>query len=510
MSVTLASLADTLRGQGLLARAEGLADAGGLAITGADCDSRMAAPGHLFVAKGVSFRAAYLASAVEKGAVAYLCGEELASQLAQTAPGVPALVATDVRRAMAVVSPLAWGNPDRDLQIVGLTGTKGKSTTAYMLRAILDGGRPGSGTGIMGSISTYDGIEDLESLNTTPEAPDLWRHVHNVRASGLERLVMEVSSQGLKYDRTLGLHLDVACFLNLGRDHISPVEHPDFEDYLASKLKIFSQADAAVVNRGTDRFEQVVDAARACKQLLVFSIAGPEEGVDVWARDVRPTEGGMAFVAHTPSWEGPVELPLLGDFNVENALCALCVCELLGIPREQAVRGLAQARVPGRMETLASTDGQIVGIVDFAHNKMAFSRLLPAVRAQYPGRKVVAVFGAVGSKALERRVELPQEAAKWADYLVFTEDDPGSEPVMDICLAMEASLPEGFPHEIVPDRAEAVRRAVELALESDEPTVVCLLCRGTEPTMHRGNRFEPMKLDAELFREALDACGVEA
>ena len=198
-------------------------------IDGADCDSRLAMRDHLFICKGTAFKAAYLTDALAKGCCAYLCDKSRTDELAKVAPGVPALVVADdaLRQAMACASAEAWGHPNRDIKIVGITGTKGKSTCAYMLRAILDAGYDAAQAAILGSIDTFDGVERFESVNTTPEAPDLWRHIANVRSSGLPYLVMEVSSQALKYDRVVGLDLDVGCFLNIGRDHISPAAEPD-------------------------------------------------------------------------------------------------------------------------------------------------------------------------------------------------------------------------------------------------------------------------------------------
>lgn len=502
MATTLSQLARSLQEQGLLL-SEIPTAWGGIVITGCDCDSRLAAADHLFVCKGVHFREDFLSSALERGAVAYLCEEERAQSLATIAPGIPALVTVDIRRAMNLVAPLAWEHPDHALTCVGITGTKGKTTTSYLLRSILDGEQVGARVALMGSVETYDGIERLASLNTTPESPDLWRHLANARTAGLPYLVTEVSSQALKYGRVAGLGLDIACFLNIGRDHISAVEHPTLEDYFQSKLRIFAQARHAVVNLGTQRCDEVLAAAAVCEKLTTFSVAGPESGADIWAQDIRAEGFGLRFFAHTPAWEGELALPMPGDFNVENALCAIAVCHILGIGQEQVASGLAHAQVPGRMEVTSSADGKITGIVDFAHNQMAFRRFFPAVREQFPGRPIISVFGAVGSKAVERRKELPEEAAKWSDLLIFTEDDPGSEPVADICAAMVEATPAGTPTETVLDREEAVRRAVEVARAMDGPVVICLLCRGTETTQHRDGVFVPVKLDTEIMREAL-------
>ncbi len=504
-TTTLTSLAAALESEGLLVRAHAL-PADPLPICGADSDSRFVRPGHLFVCKGAAFRPAYLASALESGAVAYLTGEERADELARLAPGVPALVASDVRRAMALVALEAWGHPDRDLTCVGITGTKGKSTTSYMLRSILDAGSPEPRCAIVGSIETFDGVERAESINTTPEACDLWRHVANARDSHLPDLVMEVSSQALKYDRVVGLHLDVAAFLNIGRDHISPLEHPTWEDYFSSKLRIFRQARTAVVNLATDHLDRVLEAAASCERTLLFSATGPEVAgrrADVWCDEVESGLGRSSFVAHTPSWEARVELPMPGLFNVENALAAICAAELLGAGRDQVLAGLARVSVPGRMELVWSDDRRVVGIVDFAHNAMAFSKFGPSVREEFPGYRVISVFGATGDKAVERRRELPVEAARWSDLLVFTKDDPGHERVEDICREMAEATPAGTPHETVCDRAEAIQHAVDLAFAGTGPCVVCVLARGTEGYQHEMGGLTPAPLDMDLLRAAM-------
>ena len=503
-TTTLASLAALLDEQGLLAGTHNLtAEAGATPVTGADCDSRVARAGHVFVCKGAAFRPAYLTSALELGAVAYLCDEAHAAELAETAPAAPTLIASDLRRAMALVSAEAWGHPDRDVRVVGITGTKGKSTVSYMLRAILDGDEVGSGTAVIGSIDTYDGVEHFESHNTTPESPDLWRHIANTRDSGLPFLDMEVSSQALKYDRVVGLDLDVACFLNIGRDHISPVEHPSFEDYFESKLRIFDQARIAVVNLDSDHVDEVLDRAARCERVLRFSASGAE-GADVWASDVRSDFGHVSFTAHTPSWEGEVTLAMPGLFNVDNALATIAICEVLGVDAAQVRAGLARATAPGRMELIGKPGDCVVALVDYAHNKLSYQRFFSSVSKEFPGARLIVVMGAAGGKAYERRTELPQEAAKWADHLIYTEEDPAHEPVAEICAQMAAATPEGASYEVICDREEAIYRAAQLAFEGEGPAVVCLLAKGDETRQHVGDDFVPCRTDGEVFREAAE------
>ncbi|MBQ6524583.1 MAG: UDP-N-acetylmuramoyl-L-alanyl-D-glutamate--2,6-diaminopimelate ligase [Atopobiaceae bacterium] len=498
---TLQSLAALLEGEGLLASTEHIDPHAATPISGADCDSRVAAQNHLFVCKGAAFKPAYLLSAVEKGAVACLCDANLAPALREACPQLPMLVATDLRRAMALASAEAWGHPDRAINVLGITGTKGKSTVAYMLRHILDGKTAGSGTGIMGSIDTYDGIEDFESVNTTPESPDLWRHLANTRDAGLASMVMEVSSQALKYDRVTGLKIDVACFLNLGRDHISPVEHPSFEDYFESKLRIFDQARVAVVNLDMDHAAEVLDRAQRCERVVTLSVQDDAQarGADVWASDIHSEHGGITFTVHSARGVRQMHVSMPGLFNVDNALAAIAMCEVMDVPDEQIAAGLAHVRVPGRMELLETADPNLCALVDYAHNKLSDQRFFSSVSKEFAGRKVIALFGAPGDKALERRRELPEEASRWADFIIYTEEDPAHERVEDICAELAANTPEGQAFEVICDRPAAIARAVELALQAPEGAVVCLLAKGDETRQHEGDRFVPCETDGAIF-----------
>ncbi len=498
---TLESLVDLLAAKGLLAAAQIQED---VRVTGADSDSRVVRPGNVFVCKGAAFRTAYLASALEKGAVAYLCDSAHADDLMAAAPNVPRIVTTDegFREAMGLVACEAWGHPDLDLPLLGITGTKGKSTCAYMVRAIVDAAYGDGRCGVMGSIDMYDGIENIESVNTTPEAPDLWRHIANARDSKLATVAMEVSSHGLKYNRVDGLHLAAGAFLNLGRDHISAAEHPDFEDYFASKLRIFGHTSVGVVNLETDRVEEVLAAAQVCQRVVTLSAQGRERpaGVaDIWASDIQPELGCVHFVAHTPTWTGKVTISMPGLFNVDNALAAIALVAELGIGEEAVREGLAHVRVPGRMELIPTFDPKVIGLVDYAHNKLSFRRFFSSVAEEFPGKAVIALFGAPGCKAYERRAVLPQEAAKWADVLIYTEEDPAYDPVEEICAQMAEATPKGARYEVICDREEAIARSVELAFGFEQGAVVCLLAKGDETRQHRGSEFVPVESDPVLF-----------
>lgn len=507
-TLTLMRAQDILAEQGILVRCERFDEACAHTIlTGIACDSRAVRPGNLFVCKGAAFKADYLVSAIKAGAVAYLCDEAPAPAL-EAATEVPALITSNVRRAMALLAPGAFGHPEQALRVVGVTGTKGKSTVTSLLAAALDAAAGEKSTALIGSIKTDDGVECFESHNTTPESPDLWRHLANARDAGLRFVDLEVSSQGLKYDRVYGVPFEVGVFLNIGEDHISPAEHSSFEDYFAAKLKIFEQSRVAVVNLDADYAATILEHAAACERVIRISPQGTE-GADIWASDVLSHRGRLSFIAHSATWEVPVRLAMPGLFNVDNALATLAVCEALGLSPQKAAPALAQVRVAGRMELYHTTSPNLLGLIDYAHNQLSFNKLFASLARELPGWRIIALFGAAGDKAFERRKTLPEAAAQWSDYLVYTNEDPGHEPPEDICNAMAANTPAGIAHTVIVDRDAAVAHAVDIALSEDQPAIVCLLAKGDETYMHIGDAFVPCKTDLERFTDALQSHGLE-
>ena len=472
-------------------------------LTDVASDSREVTPGSLFVCKGASFSPAYLASAVEAGAVAYLCQQSLAEELQAVAPNVAAICVDDVRLAMAYAAAGVAGHPDKKLTTIGITGTKGKSTCSYMLRAILDGDEPYSKCGVIGGIEVFDGKDTQPAHNTTPEAPELWRHLKHAAEAGLPYVDMEISSQGLKYDRTVGLNLSVAVFLNIGTDHISPVEHPTFEDYFESKLKIFDLARVAIINKNTMMFDQVMERAQKCEKVLTFSTT--DSDATVWADEITPHQGMVTFTVHTPTWTGAAALPMSGLFNVENALAAITVADYLGIREKDAVLPLMNVKVPGRMELLSSPDNKVTGLVDYAHNKLSYQKLFSSTSKEFPGYGRYVVMGAVGGKAYNRRQELPEEAAKWADLMIYTTEDCNMEDPAVICAQMAEATPEGAAHKIILDRYDAIYEAVSAAYDDPRPALVYLLAKGDEPFNIIGGKHVSWMTDAAAFKAAVRA-----
>ncbi len=462
------------------------------------CDSRDVVDGTLFICKGAHFKPEFLQKAAEAGAFCYL------SEQPYPGAGIPGICVTDIRRAMALLANRYYNDPWKKLNVTGITGTKGKSSTTYYVKSILDEYMKSAGgpeSGVISSIDTYDGVERFESHLTTPEPLELEHHFRNGVDTGMKYLTMEISSQALKYDRVLGVRFAVACFLNIGYDHISPIEHPDWEDYFASKLRIFEQCETAVVNLDSDHSDRVMASARRAAKVITFSQQDPS--ADVYGYDVRKDQDETVFRVRTAKMEREFRLSMPGLFNVQNALAAIAICESYGVPERCIYTGLLKARVPGRMEIYANADKHVIAIVDYAHNRLSFEKLFTSVKEEYPGRRIVIVFGCPGKKALDRRRDLGEIAGKYAQHVYLTEEDPGEEDALAICreIAQHVSA-QGCPYTILTDRGDAIRAAVE---ESAEKTVILITGKGAETREKRGIEYIPVPSDVDYTKEALHA-----
>ena len=449
----------------------------------------------LFICKGSHFKEEYLLSAIEKGAVCYLA-EEIHSVESDY------ILVNDLRKSIALLTNLYFENIWEKINITGITGTKGKSTTAYFIKYILDEylqAEKKKISAIVSSIDTYDGVTNTESRLTTPEPIELHRHFKNAVDSDIDYLTMEVSSQALKYHRVTGITYDVGCFLNIGEDHISDIEHPDFEDYFTSKLKLFSQSKYACICLDSLFPERVLDAAKNCEKVVTFSTTN--EDADVFAYDIKKKGNDTSFMVRMPGYEGEFMLTIPGLFNVQNALAAISVCYLYGIPAEHMYVGLMKARSSGRMEVYSNSDSKIIVIVDYAHNKMSFETLFDSVKKEFPGRKISIVFGCPGKKAIGRRHDLGVTAGKFSDKVYITEEDFGEEPLQNICEDIAKYVAsENCPYEIIHDRGDAIKKAIE---DCEEPSIILVTGKGNETRLKRGNVYEPCLTDVQYTEKYL-------
>lgn len=465
------------------------------------CNSADVRPNTLFLCKGAHFKAQYLKSAMENGAVCYIAAEK------QEVKG-DCIVVDNVRRAMALMAEFYYDSAWKKLNLVGITGTKGKSTTTYFVKYILDealAAQGGKESAVISSIDTYDGVERFESHLTTPEPFDLQRHFNNAVSSGIEYLTMEVSSQALKYDRVLGVGFTVGCFLNIGTDHISPVEHPDFEDYFESKLRIFEKCKTAVVNLDCDHSEEILKRSSESGKVITFSQKRAD--ADIFAYGIHKRENDTVFMVKTKDFDMEFTLTIPGLFNVENALAAIGICTALGIDKKYMLTGLMKARSKGRMEVYENADKRVTVIVDYAHNKLSFENLFASVMKEYEGKRIAIVFGCPGYKAYDRRRDLGTIAGKYAQKVYITEEDAGEENVHSISeeIATYVAAQNGN-YEIIDDRGEAIRKAI---MECTEPSVVLITGKGDETRQKRGTLYIDCPSDVEYTKKYLDEYDVE-
>ena len=471
---------------------EHLQDAGEKTVTGLTYNSKEVSEGTLFICKGAAFRREYLQDAADRGAVAYV-SHEMYPEVS-----LPVILVSDIRPAMPILAACFFERPAEHFRLTGITGTKGKSTTAYYLKAILDDYLSSQGkgeSGVISSIDTYDGREFYESHITTPESVELMHHFRNAADTGLSYVTMEVSSQALKYNRVDEIRFDAGVFLNISEDHISPQEHYSFEDYFTSKLAIFRQTKTALICTDSDRFSDIADAAKEAERVITF---GTKEGSDIRVYDVRKKEHEIHFRVHCDRFDEEFAITMPGLFNVENALAAIAISYLYEIPVSFIRSGLYRARSKGRMECYTSSDGKIVAIVDYAHNRLSFEKLFASTKEEYPGYDIVTVFGCPGKKALLRRKDLGTIAGRESKKVYLTAEDPGEEPV-DV-ISRDIAQYVACPYEMIEDRGEAIKKAIA---DCTGPTVILITGKGEETRQKYGREYIDCPSDAEYAQRYL-------
>ena len=439
-------------------------------ITGLCCDSRKAGPGSLFVAlpgaraDGHDF----VPSVAGQGAAAVVVEHPV-----DDAGNAAVVQVENSRIALALLAAAFYGHPADRLTIIGITGTKGKTTTAYILRSILTAA--GRKTGMIGTVGTFIGDEMLcDARNTTPESLELHQRFAQMEQAGCTHVVMEVSSQAMKLHRVAGIQFDTALFLNLSPDHISPTEHADYNEYRACKAALFAQCRKAVGNFDDPSWPAM---RRRTRPGCAVSTFGFGEGADTRGGNIRPIRGsgllGSEFTVD--GMEEPFRFSLPGKFNVNDALAAVAASQALGIPMRAVREGLAKTTVRGRTEVYPHPGDYIV-LIDYAHNDVSFESVLTTLR-EYDHHRIIVVFGAGGDRPRMRRTDMAREAAKYADFAVITMDNPRTERVEDICADITAGLEGKIPSVEIYDRREAIFFALDMAEPGD---IIALLGKGHE------------------------------
>jgi UDP-N-acetylmuramoyl-L-alanyl-D-glutamate--2,6-diaminopimelate ligase len=462
--------------------------------------SRSVRPGSLFVAiRGQQHDGhTFVPEAIAHGAVAVVVERRLDIPASVTQVVVP-----DSRVALASLSCTFYGNPSHALSLLGITGTNGKGTTAYLLDAVL--ARDGRRTGIIGTLGVKRGEGTTPLDRTTPEAPDLQRILRQMADEGVRDVLMEVASHALAQHRVDGCRFRGAVFTNLTQDHLD--FHKTLDAYRAAKRLLFERVEPdgiAVVNADDPSAQAMASATRA--PVITYGIGSR---ADVRAEDLRLHLSGAEFTAVTPQGRFPVRLRLHGRFNVYNALAAIAATNALGVPHKVIGPALAEfAGVPGRFEAIQ--EGQPFGlIVDYAHTPDGLENVLQAVKDFATGRTLV-VFGCGGDRDRTKRPVMGRIAVRLADVAIVTSDNPRSEEPQAIIDEIVTGTRDRGPGtlrarvEVEPDRRLAIRRAIELARPGD---VVILAGKGHEPYQEVRGVKHPFD-DRVVAREALRASRV--
>ncbi|SFB04281.1 UDP-N-acetylmuramoylalanyl-D-glutamate--2,6-diaminopimelate ligase [Acetitomaculum ruminis DSM 5522] len=432
-------------------------------------DSRKAQKGCLFVAiKGaVADGHKFIEDVCKKGCKVVVVEDEVCVD-----DDVTVIKVDDTRYALACISAAYFGYPAEKLHVIGITGTKGKTTTTYMIKSILD--NAGHKTGLIGTIESIIGDERIPSSNTTPESYTIHEYLRKMYDAGCDSVVMEVSSQGLMLNRTAGILFEIGIFTNISPDHIGPAEHKDFEEYLKCKSLLFKQCKVGFLNIDDDHYEDIVQGHRCSVETFGFS-----DAANIKASDVKlinePGRLGVDFkVSGLVNCE--IQLNLPGKFSVYNALAAVAVCRFFEIDEEVMKKSLLNAKAKGRIERVeVSNDFDLM--IDYAHNAMSLKSILTTLR-EYQPKRLVCVFGCGGNRDKRRRYEMGEISGEFADFTIITSDNPRFEEPQDIIDDIKVGIKKTNGEYIeICDRKEAIAYAINNGKPGD---VIVLAGKGHE------------------------------
>jgi len=396
----------------------------------------------------------YIQMAIQRGAVAIVLERE---DYAVADEGIVVIKVKDTRVALAMMAAESYGNPAKELTLIGITGTKGKTTVAYMLYQMLNAF--GYKTGLIGTVSIDTGGEIYTNQNTTPESLDIQRYLYEMKQSGCQYGIMEVSSQGIKLKRIAGISFEIGIFTNLGEDHLGLYEHKNLEEYKECKKQLFYSCKAAIGNLD-DKACQEMFLGTTCKK-ITYGIRVKE--ADFIAGNIHLCEKKEALGSCYNCKEGnqlhKIFLPVPGEFNVYNSLATIAALRYLSFSYTQIVKGFECVSVPGRMEKIGDFKDCML-YIDYAHNGMSLKSVLETFRSYEPKRLVV-IFGCGGNRAKERRSEMGKAAGEGADLTIITTDNPRYESPLRIIKDIENGIKKTkASYQIIPDRKEAIRFAI--------------------------------------------------
>lgn len=432
-------------------------------------DSRKVEKGSVFVCISGSVRDAhdFIPDVVAKGAAAVIVEKDVELQ-----EGVTYIKVANSRLALACMSAAYFDHPARKLKTIGITGTKGKTTTTYMVKSILESA--GIKTGLIGTIESIVGEKRIPSANTTPESYRVQELFHEMVEAGLDAVVMEVSSQALMLHRVSGFTFDIGVFTNLEPDHIGENEHKDFADYMHCKSLLFRQCKLGIFNGDSEHLEGILKG-HTC-EVETFGY-GKNNDLVAGGVELKKDHGALGVRYHVSGLMNfDVEVNVPGSFSVYNSLTAIAICHHFGVDVEKIKHALLHVSVKGRIEIVPVTKRYTI-MIDYAHNAMALESLLTTLREYEPGR-LVCLFGCGGNRAKSRRYEMGEVSSRLADITVVTSDNPRNEEPMDIIndILVGVHKADGA-YVTIPDRKEAIAYCMKNAQDGD---IIVLAGKGHE------------------------------
>lgn len=458
-------------------------------ISGVSYDSRVTAPGDLFVAiKGFeSDGHRFIPKAMERGAAAVLC-EDIPTD------GTPYVQVADTRKGLAYVSREFFGNPAKEMKMIGITGTSGKTTSSYLIKHLLEVCL-GAKVGLIGTNGNLIGEESIHSEHTTPESYELHKLFRRMADEGCTHVVMEVSSHALALERVAGIHYDVAEYTNLSQDHLDL--HGTMEEYAAAKKKLFSQCSIGCLNADDDKTAYMLDGSPC--EAITFS--AESNNADLTAKDVRMSASGVRFAAVYKNDLALTKLAIPGMFSVHNALGAIAVGLALGISLEDCCAAMTTAKgVKGRVEVVP-TDGDYAIVIDYSHKPGALETVLKTLRPVTTGR-LVCLFGCGGDRDRAKRPIMGAIAADNADFVIVTSDNPRTEKPEDIIDEItEGMKNKRTPKKVICDRVKAIQWAIDNARPGD---VILLAGKGHEDYQvvgHEKHHMDEREIVADWLKQ---------
>ncbi|MBR3646109.1 MAG: UDP-N-acetylmuramoyl-L-alanyl-D-glutamate--2,6-diaminopimelate ligase [Lachnospiraceae bacterium] len=433
-------------------------------------DSRKVEKGDVFICiKGAASDGhKYIPQVIEKGAAAVVVCDDV-----EVTGEITVIKTNDTRLALACMSAAFFGYPAEKITTIGITGTKGKTTTSYMVKSVLE--NVGIKTGLIGTIETIIDKERIPSVNSTPESYLVQKYFAKMVEAGCKCVVMEVSSQGLMQHRVGGFEFDYGIFTNLSADHIGPSEHKDFEDYLKCKSMLMKQCKHAIVNRD-DKYVDEILKGNKCQSVEGYGI---EKDCELKATNIKLfTKPGLLCVSYdvTGVESFPIEIHMPGKFNVYNSLCALAICRHFTEDEKRIKDALLNVSVKGRVEIIKVSE-RFTMMIDYAHNAMSLESLLETIR-EYNPKRIVTLFGCGGNRSKDRRFEMGEVSSRLSDFTIVTSDNPRFEEPNDIIGDIVTGVKRAYGEFVtVPDRKDAIRYAIMNAKDGD---VIILAGKGHE------------------------------